>query len=98
MQFLHLTPKQRVDLILIQCADVDSVTIFMQFLVIFIEVDIRSSVADETHAVLVDQLSAEEFVIACIAGIQVPVNYALLYWTVASLLGLEEAHSIEILG
>lgn len=98
MQFLHLTSKQRVDFILIKSADVDSVAIFMQFLVIFIEVDIRSSVADEAHAVLVDQLSTEELVIACIAGIQIAVNYALLYWTVASLLGLEEAHSIEILG
>lgn len=98
MQFLHLTSKQSVDLILIKRADVDSVAIFMQFLVIFIEVDIRSSVGNEAHAVLVDQLSPEELVIACIARIQVSVNYALLHWTVTSLFGLEKAHSIEIEG
>lgn len=96
MQFLHLTSKQRVDFILIKRADVDRVTIFMQFLVIFKKVDVRSSVGDEAHAVLIDQLNTEELIIAGIARIQVPVDYALLNWTVTSLLGLEEAHSIEI--
>ena len=69
MQLLHLTSEQSVYLILVKCADVDGVAIFMQFLVIFIEVYIRSSVCDEAHAVLIDQLSSEKFVVAGVTRI-----------------------------
>ena len=68
----------------------------MQLPVILVEVDLRSSVGNEAHTVLVDQLRPEELVVASCARIQIPVDDALLDWTVAGLLGLEEAHGIEI--
>lgn len=58
----------------------------MQLPVILVEVDLRSSVGNEAHAVLVDQLRPEELVVASCARVQIPVDDALLNWTVAGLL------------
>lgn len=98
MQLLHPTSKQRIDLILIQRAHIDRIPSLLQLPIILIEVDIRSSIGDEAHPVLIDQLHPEELIIASCTRVQTSVNDAFLCRAVSSLLGLEETHCIEIEG
>ena len=58
---------------MVKSAHVNSAACLFEFLVVFVEVDIRGSVGDNTHSELINSFLPQELIVTGRSGVEVPI-------------------------